>query len=197
MLIWSFREKALHGVHYLGCGGRATSGWPKRSHQHAPLTLTALPPDTVTVTDPLHPLYGLTCPRIGVTTKQRRGRVCVVWRYPGVERVMPVTATDLAGRAPLPASPCRRSVAGIDALLAVVASQADLHQEDAPVNTAHPAPADTSATVAPMPRTGDGPLRCAARTATSPSRLPMDQSLPHGACPGAPHDSADDPGGAA
>jgi hypothetical protein len=179
------------------CAGLGTADWRKRSHQHTPLTLTALPIDTVTVTDPLHPLYGLTCPLLGVTTKQRRGRVCVVWLYPGVARVIPATATDLAGRDPPPPSRCRLSVTGLDALLAVGASQADRHQEDADGTTAHPDHADPAALVAPVARTGAGPRLWAARTTPSPSRGCLDQSLPHDACPGAPHASADDPGGAA
>ena len=151
----------------------------------------------MTVTDLTHPLYGLTFPLIGVTTKQRLGRVCVVWLYPGVERVIPVTATDLAGSAPSPPSPCRLSVAGIDALLAVVASQADLNQEDTYVATAHPNHTDTAATITPMAGTGDSSLLRAARTTPSPSRVRLEQFLPHDAGSGAPHDSTDDPGGAA
>ncbi len=45
--------------------------------QNTPLGLTALPTDTVEVTDPTHPLYGLSFPLIGITVKQRLGRV--VW----------------------------------------------------------------------------------------------------------------------
>src|SRR5215472_17582813 len=108
----------------LGCGVRAIEGWRKRVHQNTPLKLTALPTDTIEVTDPTHPLYGLTFPLIGVTTKPRLGRVCVVWLYPGVERVIPLTATSLAAPVPCPPASCRLSVAGLEALLAVV-SQAD------------------------------------------------------------------------
>ncbi|MGH8072379.1 MAG: hypothetical protein ACRERE_45525 [Candidatus Entotheonellia bacterium] len=70
-----------------------------------PAYVDALPTDTVTVTDPTRPLSGLTFPLIGVTTKPRLGRVCVVWLYPGVERVILVTATALAGSAPPPPLP--------------------------------------------------------------------------------------------
>ena len=191
------RAPMRRGFAGVASGRRAIVGSPKQSHQNTPLTLTALPIDTVTVTDPIHPLYGLTFPLIGVTTKQRLGRVCVVWLYPGVERVIPVTATDLADHTPPLPSRCRLSITGIDALLAVVASQADLSQEDAYGTTAHPDHAETSATVAPVARTGAGPLLCAARTTTPPARGRMDQSLPHDAGPGAPHASADYPGGAA
>src|SRR5262249_45165733 len=115
----------------LGCGARGIGACRKQVHQNTPLQLTALPTDTVEVTDPTHPLYGLTFPLIGVTTKPRLGRVCVVWLYPGVERVIPVAATSLVEPLPGPPASCRLSVAGLEALLAGGA-QADLRQEKAP-----------------------------------------------------------------
>ena len=51
--------------------------------------------ETVTVTDPRHPLCGRTLRLIGVTNKQYLGRCCVVWLRPDVERLVPVEATDL------------------------------------------------------------------------------------------------------
>jgi hypothetical protein len=113
----------------LGCGARGIGACPKRLHETTLLTITALPTDTVTVTDPTHPLYGRTFPLVGVTTKQHLGRVCVVWLYPGVERVIPLAAASLA-EPPPPPSPCKLSVAGLHTLLAVVASLVDLRQED-------------------------------------------------------------------
>ncbi len=53
------------------------------------------PPDTIEITDPRHPLYGLTLACFGVTLKQRLGRVCIVWLHPGVEQLVPVAATSL------------------------------------------------------------------------------------------------------
>src|SRR5262245_51653403 len=134
----------------LGCASVSTGACRKLVHQTTPLTLTALPTDTVTVTAPTHPLYGLTFPLIGITTKQRLGRVCVVWLYPGVERVIPVAATSLADSALLPPSPCRLSVAGLDALLAVVGSLADPSQEDAHGDTTHARHAHAAPTVTPV-----------------------------------------------
>ena len=79
-----------------------------------------MPPsvETIEVTDPTHPLYGLTLPCLGITVKQRLGRVCVVWLHPGVERLIPVAATSLA---PVqPAAPrCRLSLPAATRLLAV------------------------------------------------------------------------------
>jgi hypothetical protein len=85
---------------------------PNPFQQNTPLGLTALPTDTVEVTDPTHPLYGLSFPLIGITVKQRLGRVCVVWLYPGIERVIPVSATNLAEISRTSTS-CRLSLAGV------------------------------------------------------------------------------------
>ena len=123
--------KALspRGYVRLVCAGHAILGLRKPSHQNTPLKLTALSTDTVEVTDPTHPLYGLTFPLIGITTKQHLGRVCVVWLYPGVERVIPIAATNLGG-SPVKPSPCRLCVQGLHALLAAVASWENHPQED-------------------------------------------------------------------
>ena len=53
------------------------------------------PDQTVTVIDPRHPLCGRTLPLIGITNKPYLGRCCVVWLHPEVERLVPVSATDL------------------------------------------------------------------------------------------------------
>ena len=185
----AIRRCGLRRCRYLGQAKTIPSEYPAY--------IDRTPDHAVTVTELAHPLYGLTFPLVGVTTKQRLGRVCVVWLYPGVERVIPVTATDLAGSAPSPPSPCRLSVAGLDALLAVGASQADLSQEETYVATAHPPNTDTAATLTAMVGAGDSPLLRTARPTPSPSRVRLEQSLPHDAGSGAPHASTDDPGGAA
>src|SRR5215831_13552353 len=102
-----------------------------------PLKRTASPTDTVEVTDPTHPFYGLTFPLLGITTKPRLGRVCVVGLSPGVERVIPSTATNLGGTPAAPA-PCRLSVAGLPTLFAVVAMGASSPQEAAHVDAPCP-----------------------------------------------------------
>jgi len=56
----------------------------------------ALLHETVTVTDPTHPLCGLTLPLVGITVMQRLGRVCIVELYPGIERAIPFAATSRA-----------------------------------------------------------------------------------------------------
>src|SRR5215471_7395824 len=180
----------------LGCGAHGIGACRKRVHQNTPLKLTALPTDTVEVTDPTHPLYGLTFPLIGVTTKQRLGRVCVVWLYPGVERVLPVAATSLAGSAPLPPSPCRLSVAGLEALLAVVASQAAPDQEETHGDPLHICYAHAPTTVAPVPSAGGRTCRSAARPPAFAPPARLDESFPNDTGPGTSHDSTDSPGDA-
>ena len=95
------------------------------STQHnTPLGLSVPPTVAVTVTDPTHPLYGLTLPCLGVTNKQRLGPACVIWLTPGVERLVPVAATSLS---PIvrPTSRCRLAPASVAAFLRVLASAID------------------------------------------------------------------------
>ncbi len=121
--------------------------------------MTVPPTEQVTVTDPTHPLYGLTLPCLGVTTKQLLGRVCVVWLAPGVTRLIPVAAT--ARGAPFAApSPCRLSVEGLRDLLSVLRSMHDdtdqPAQEDPDDHLPHvavPAAAPAHPALAPAPRT--------------------------------------------
>jgi hypothetical protein len=105
----------------LTCAVRAILARTNPFQQNTPLGLTALPTDTVEVTDPTHPLYGLSFPLIGVTVKQRLGRVCLVWLHPGIERAIPVRATSLASEPHILVA-CRLSIAGLQALLHVLSS---------------------------------------------------------------------------
>jgi hypothetical protein len=54
------------------------------------------PEETVTVVDPRHPLFGRTLPCVGIANSSYRGRCCIVWIRPTVERHVPVSATNLA-----------------------------------------------------------------------------------------------------
>jgi hypothetical protein len=47
------------------------------------------------VVDPRHPLFGRTLPCVGISHSCHRGRCCIVWIRPTVERHVPVTATNL------------------------------------------------------------------------------------------------------
>src|SRR5262252_2828669 len=111
------------------------SGRCGQSQQNTPLKLTASPTDTIEVTDPTHPLYGLTFPLVGLTTKPRLGRVCVVWLYPGVERIIPCVATSLS-ETPTAPFPCRLCLEGLQALLAVVTAWDSRPPQDAHVDSA-------------------------------------------------------------
>jgi hypothetical protein len=87
--------------------------------------------DTVEIVDPAHPLYGKTLSVVGFSTKQHLGRVAVVWLHPGVERCVPLSATDLAEIPPAAPSPSRLSVESLKRLLSVVASLPRTDVEDA------------------------------------------------------------------
>jgi len=96
--------------------------------------------DTVEIVDPTHPLYGKTLPLVGFNAKQHLGRVAVVWLHPGVERCVPLSATDLAETPPALPSPSRLSVASLERLLAVVASLPQTNSledadDDAPITS--------------------------------------------------------------
>jgi hypothetical protein len=158
------------------CGAAAISVWRKPSHQSTPVQLTALPTDTVEVTDPTHPLYGLTFPLIGITTKQRLGRVCAVWLYPGLERVIPITATNLGGNPVVP-SPCRLCVEGLQALLAVVASWEHHPQEDCHVDSTCSSDAAQPTTRFTLARAGRSVPTAADRTTSHSTSAPVEESL--------------------
>src|SRR5437773_1539309 len=97
------------GFAAMGCAVRAIEDSQNLFQQNTPLGLTALSTDRVEVTDPTHPLYSLSFPLIGVTVKQRLGRVCLVLLHPGIERAIPVSATSLASE-PHVLVACRLSV---------------------------------------------------------------------------------------
>jgi hypothetical protein len=59
-----------------------------------PSATTSATDETVTVVDPRHPLFGRTLRLIGITNKSYLGQCCVVWMQDGVERNVPITATD-------------------------------------------------------------------------------------------------------
>jgi hypothetical protein len=60
-----------------------------------PIDLIVSPKETVTVVDPRHPLFGRTLPCVGISNSCHRGRCCILWIRPTVERHVPVTATEL------------------------------------------------------------------------------------------------------
>jgi hypothetical protein len=94
------------------------------THDTTPYADTALAEETIEVTDPEHRLYGLRLPLVAIVNHQRLGRVCRVLLDPGIERGIPIGATDRSS-VPRSQSPCRLSLASSGALLQVVASLPD------------------------------------------------------------------------
>src|SRR5215471_11056053 len=170
------------------------SGRCGQSQQNTPLKRTASPTDTVEVTDPTHPLYGLTFPLIGITNKPRLGRVCVVWLYPGVERVISIAATSLASSPPVP-SRCRLSVEGLHALLAVVASWQNPCQETAYVDSACPSQASQRPTRPATARAALTATRSTTRSSASAAPATLDEPIPHTTSASASDAAAHHPGG--
>ena len=74
----------------------------------------------VSVIDPRHPLCGQSFPLRGMISRPEIGPCCIVWPPEGLERHIPLTATNLG--APMgPVTPCPLSLAGLQALLGVYA----------------------------------------------------------------------------
>ncbi len=73
----------------------ANLAWGNPDQFTTPIDLIVSPKETVTVVDPRHPLFGRTLPCVGISNSCHRGRCCILWIRPTVERHVPVTATDL------------------------------------------------------------------------------------------------------
>jgi len=58
-------------------------------------------PETVTIVDPRHPLYDQTFPLLYLTNARNLIQCCVVRLTPSVERLIPITATDLVPAPPV------------------------------------------------------------------------------------------------
>ena len=70
----------------------------------------------MTVTDPRHPLYGQTFPLVYITNKPYSGRCCVLWLQEGIERNVPVAATDRS-KEPLTIFPIPLNLSSVRQLL--------------------------------------------------------------------------------
>jgi len=177
-------------------GSPTMSGPSGQSQQNTPLKCIASPTDTVKVTDPTHPLYGLTFPLMGITTKPRLGRVCVVWLHPGIERIIPFAATSLS-ETPAPPSRCCLCIEGLQVLFAVVAAwdarppqEADVDSpcsRDTPQPTTRPPAARVG--VCPSPRAPGSAVDCPAAT--------LGNAVGHDSGAGASDDLTDPTGGMA
>jgi hypothetical protein len=178
-----------------GSGAPEIADKQRPLHQNTPLDITALPADTVTITDPTHPLYGRTFPLISMTNKQRLGRVCVVWLSPGIERVIPVASTTQDARL-LTHARCRLSVEGLHTLLAVVRSWQNPGQETPYGDVAYPHQGSRSTPCPPTPRAGICPPGATARSTTDCPPASVEESDAYTASAGPTDAPAHPPGGA-
>ena len=154
----------------------------------APIGLSVPPTEAVLITDPTHPLYGLTLPCLGITTKQRLGPACVVWLAPGIERLVPVAATSLSAiTRPVPR--CRLAPASVAVFLRVLASAFDETpardgQEEHDGPDRDPAGAPATATSPPSASATAGPRRGGAASGPRP-RAALADAAAGGPAPGA------------
>ena len=88
------------------------------THQPTTISTAVFNLETIKVVDPTHPLCGRHLPLISVTTIRGLRRACLVRLEIGVERTIPIEATDLAA-SPLPRWPSPLSPKALRALLAV------------------------------------------------------------------------------
>src|SRR6266498_4685190 len=172
---------------------RTSSSTTRHDTDTTPIGLTVRATETVEVVDPTHPLYGLKLPLLGITIKQGPlGRVCRVWLHPGVERAIPVAATD-RGDVLRPPSRSRLTAASITTLLALVASLPDDVEEDAhapgPAAPASPHRATTRAAA------GDGGRTTPAHRTHPRTSTGVAQSWPDAPGDGTPGGGAGVPGG--
>ena len=77
------------------CSSSAPAASANLDQLTTPIDLIVTPEETVTVVDPRHPLFGRTLPCVGIANSPYRGRCCIVWIRPTVERHVPVAATNL------------------------------------------------------------------------------------------------------
>jgi len=66
----------------------------KSNQENTYLGSTVSAVESVTIIDPRHPLFGRTLPLVHITNKQYQGRCCVVLLQEGIERIVPLKATD-------------------------------------------------------------------------------------------------------
>ena len=68
--------------------------YSKHNQETTPIATLCSSEEMVTITDPRHPLYGRTFPLIHVTNRKYLGRCCVIRLQEGIERNVPIEATD-------------------------------------------------------------------------------------------------------
>ena len=117
--------------------------------------IMSAPQETITVVDPRHPLFGRTLPCVGISNSCHRGRCCIVWIRPTVERHVPVTATNLeydpSTLYPLPISLASLQQLLQELLLVAGARNGDPTHADSPIAC----PASTTKGELPRPHPPD------------------------------------------
>ncbi len=117
--------------------------------------IMSAPQETITVVDPRHPLFGRTLPCVGISNSCHRGRCCIVWIRPTVERHVPVTATSLeydpSTLYPLPISLASLQQLLQELLLVAGARNGDPTHADSPIAC----PASTTKGELPRPHPPD------------------------------------------
>jgi hypothetical protein len=180
----------------------ATSQWvrlvsAKPNRTTTPINYDASSTLTTTVTDPRHPLFGQSFPVNGMINRPDYGPCVVVWAPHGLERHIPLTATDLSSQV-LILSPLPLSITALNQLLSVHARLTQHLEEHAPHGdhttavsqfadpdeTAQPALRDSGDSPAHSPAGSLGDLESTA-TGTAPSTarqylLPPHQPKPTG-----------------
>ena len=124
--------------------------WANLDQLTTPIDLIVPPKDVFSVVDPRHPLFGRTLPCVGIANSCHRGRCCILWIRPTVERHVPSTATELeydpTTLYPLPISVESLQQLLQEFLLLTDARKGDLSEADTP------AASSASPTAGDLPR---------------------------------------------
>ena len=103
-------------------------------HEDTPENEVLSPPQEVAIVDPGHPLYGRRFRLLSVTGAfQSEGFVRAEYR-PGITLLLPLPATSLRTRPPLPGPAAKLSLAAIEALLALVGESEEACRSSPPTS---------------------------------------------------------------
>jgi len=154
------------------CSSRARRVAGNPTHVTTPLTKPTCSEPIVSVIDPRHPLCGQSFPLRGTIIRPEVGPCCIVWSPEGLERHIPLMATNLAPPA-VPVSPLPLSLEGMAALLLVYARLMHHLTEGAPDYDTH-----TPDTTGPGDRSRGTPRPPAAPTDPTPGGVGVPDSTP-------------------
>jgi hypothetical protein len=77
-----------------------TRAWAKHNQSNTPKRTTFSSVETITITDPCHPLFNRNFPLLHLTNHHNFEPCCLVQIIPGVERLIPVRQTNLSATTP-------------------------------------------------------------------------------------------------